>query len=118
MIEDEASEATSRFRFTRRTYAAIGLVIIVVGSVFVYAFFDGFRCTFDKIFRFLQSKICDFTDSFNDADFITTDGGQNDIELGFLLCRGSPAARRTSVERKRPSRTHGRCRIRKNSSPG
>lgn len=38
MVDDEASEATGRFHFTRRTYAAIGLVIIIVVSVLVYAF--------------------------------------------------------------------------------
>src|SRR5262245_11856392 len=53
--------------------------------VFVYAFFDWLRCTFDQILGFLQSEARDFTDNLNDADLIAADRCQDDIELGLLF---------------------------------
>src|SRR5262245_58884932 len=48
-----------------------------LGFVFVYAFFDWLRCTFDQILGFLQSETGDFTDDFDDADLVAPDCSQN-----------------------------------------
>src|SRR5215467_3066660 len=55
--------------------------------VFVYAFFDRFRCTFYEIFGFLQSKACYFADGFNNADLVPPYRSKNNAEFGLLLGR-------------------------------
>src|SRR5215468_1417108 len=67
--------------------------------VFAYAFFDGFRCAFDKILRFLQTETGNFTNSFDDTDFVTANCSQNDIELSLLLRRSCCGCRAATCSR-------------------
>src|SRR5688572_2480373 len=53
--------------------------------VFGYAFLNRLRSRLNQILGFLQSKAGNFANGFDDADFVSADRSENDVELGPLL---------------------------------
>ena len=68
------------------------LLFDVLCFVFGYALFDRLRSCFNQILSFFQSQAGDFANGLDDADLVTTNCRENDIELRLLLSRSRRCA--------------------------
>src|SRR5690554_6463726 len=87
--------ATNLLKLDRRAGSLEGFLDFL-GLVFVDAFFDRSRDALNEVFGVLKAQAGLLTHGLDDLDFLLTEAGENDVELGLLFGGSGRASGRAS----------------------